>query len=119
MKKILIFEDNASIQALLRFFFKKKGIEAYFNDDGTQAVQSHDDISPDLILMDYIMPGKDGIEAALDLRAAGIKTPIVMLTSKSFDTDRQRAAAAGIDAYLTKPFNPAQLDKAIQPYLGS
>ena len=68
-------------------------------------------------MMDYIMPGKDGIEAVTDLRKAGIAVPIVMLTSKAFPADLERALAAGATAYLIKPFNPKDLEKTINPYL--
>ncbi len=116
-KKVLIFEDNTSIQTLLEFFFRKRGIEVRIEGDGTAAVTMAQDYRPDLIMMDYIMPGKDGIEAVTDLRRAGIAVPIVMLTSKAFPADLERALAAGATAYLIKPFNPKDLEKTINPYL--
>ncbi|MEK7389318.1 MAG: response regulator [Elusimicrobiota bacterium] len=116
-KKVLIFEDNSSIQTLLKFFFQKRGVEASIHGDGSDAVALALAFSPDLIIMDYIMPGKDGVEAVTDLRQAGFSKPIVMLTSKSFPADLERVRAAGATACLLKPFDPAQLDAAIQPYL--
>ena len=116
-KKVLIFEDNTSIQSLLEFFFRKRGIEVHIEGDGTAAVTMALEYRPDLIMMDYIMPGKDGIEAVTDLRKAGIAVPIVMLTSKAFPADLERALAAGATAYLIKPFNPKDLEKTINPYL--
>lgn len=118
-KKVLVFEDNASIQTLLKFFFQKRGVETRIEGDGTEAVPLVLDYHPDLILMDYIMPGKDGVETVMDLRRAGVSTPIVMLTSKAFPADRARAQQAGVTAYLTKPFDPTQLEAAVKPYLAA
>ena len=116
-KKVLLFEDNINIQTLLKFFFRKRGIEIRIESDGTAAVPITNDFAPDLILMDYIMPGKDGVEAITDLRRAGVTVPIVMLTSKTYSADEDRARAAGASGYLHKPFNPKDLEAAINPYL--
>lgn len=116
-KKVLIFEDNSSIQTLLKFYFQRQGIETRFESDGTGAVDLAKEFRPDLILMDYIMPGKDGIETIADLRQAGIASPIVMLSSKNFPADLERARAAGATDYLLKPINPKQLEAALKPYL--
>ncbi len=116
-KKVLIFEDNPSIQTLLKFFFQKQGAETCFAPDGTAAVELAKEYGPDLILMDYIMPGKDGVETVTDLRQAGITAPIVMLSSKSFPADLERARAAGATDYLLKPLNPQLLETAIKPYI--
>lgn len=116
-KTILIFEDNPSIQAMLKFFFQKKGYATAVAEDGIDAVALAREHAPELIMMDLIMPGKGGIETCADLRRAGVKAPIVMLTSMPFGSDRERALAAGVDAYLLKPFNPTRLEAAIEPYL--
>lgn len=116
-KSVVIFEDNPSIRQLLKFFFLKKGFEPATFEDGLDAVKHVRAHSPVLITMDLIMPGADGIEAAADLRREGITTPILMLTSKDIEQDRARAKAAGVDAYLLKPFNPAALEAAILPLL--
>ncbi|MFA6002977.1 MAG: response regulator [Elusimicrobiota bacterium] len=116
-RTVLIFEDNKNIQLLLRIFFQKKGFEANVSDDAVDAVALAKQYRPDIIFMDLIMPGKDGIEACSDLRLAGVKTPIVVLTSKSVSEDKARALQAGADAYLLKPFNPAEIEAAIRPLL--
>ncbi|MBI3288374.1 MAG: response regulator [Elusimicrobia bacterium] len=118
-KKVLLFEDDPSIQNLLKFFFRKREVEVRIESDGTLAVPLAAEFHPDLILMDYIMPGKDGVETVADLRRAGIEIPIVMLTSKSFPADLERARSAGATAYLLKPFDPKKLDATIMPYLSS
>lgn len=115
--KILVFEDNTSIQLLLKVFFQRKGFETVVLGDGTDAVAQVRKHQPALILMDFIMPGKDGFEAVVELRAAGIATPIVMLTSKDLAADRERVLKAGANAYLIKPFNPKELEGVIAPLL--
>jgi len=116
-RRILIFEDNTNIQAILNLFFKKRGYEVRLADDGVDAVPIAKEFDPELILMDIIMPGKDGIEACTDLRREGILTPIVILTSKNFQEDADRATAAGANAYLLKPFDPKKLEEVIAPLL--
>ncbi len=115
--RILIFEDNPSIQILLRIFLQKRGFTVKIAGDGTDAVALARDFKPELILMDIIMPGKDGIEACTDLRRESIQTPIIMLTSKSFEDDQKRGLAAGANAYLRKPFDPQKLEEVIAPLL--
>ena len=84
--------------------------------DGTtlRVVRKH---SPCVILMDIIMPGKDGIEACKELRDNGVATPVVFLTSKPFPEDKERCFAVGGNAFLLKPFNPRELEAALQPFL--
>jgi DNA-binding response OmpR family regulator len=116
-KRVVIFEDNPSIQQLLKFFFQKRGYIPAVFEDGVDAVANIQANSPTLIMMDLIMPGKDGVEACADIRRAGITTPILMLTSKAFEADRERALAAGANGYLLKPFNPTDLEAAISSLL--
>jgi len=116
-KSVVIFEDNPSIQQLLKFFFQKRGYVTATYEDGVEAVANIQANRPDLIMMDLIMPGKDGVEACADIRRAGITTPILMLTSKPFEADRERALAAGASGYLVKPFNPTDLEAAITSLL--
>lgn len=114
---VLIFEDNASIRELLTFFFQRRGFAVVFAEDGTDAVALARERKPDLIVMDLIMPGKDGVEAVGDLRREGDKTPVIMLTSKNYAADRERALATGANAYLLKPFNPLELDRTLASLL--
>lgn len=116
-KKILIFEDNPSIQTLLKIFFKRRGLETHVAPDGVDAVALVREHKPALILMDIIMPGKGGIEACGDLRREGVKTPIIMLSSKAYTEDRERGLAAGANAYLLKPFNTKELEEALRPFV--
>jgi DNA-binding response OmpR family regulator len=116
-KKILIFEDNPTIALLLRTFFERRKYQVKLLGDGVEAVEAARDFAPDLILMDVIMPGKDGIETCTDLRREGVTTPVVMLTSKAYEDDKERGIAAGANAYLLKPFDPKKLEEVIAPLL--
>ena len=117
-KKILIFEDHPEIQMILQVFFRKRGYEPIVAGDGVDAVELVRKHGPALIIMDIIMPGKDGIEACQDIRASGIQTPVIFLTSKAYAEDKERGLAAGGNAFLLKPFNSQKLDAAMRPYLG-
>ncbi|MBI5883139.1 MAG: response regulator [Elusimicrobia bacterium] len=116
-KTVCIFEDNPDIQMLLKVFFKKRGLNPVVTGDGTDALEVVRKHAPCVILMDIIMPGKDGIEACKELRDNGLATPVVFLTSKPFPEDKERALAAGGNAFLLKPFNPRELEAALQPFL--
>jgi DNA-binding response OmpR family regulator len=116
-KIVCVFEDNPTIQVLLKIFFQKRGYLPVITGDGVDAVEVVRKHSPALIMLDIIMPGKDGVEACQELRAAGVTTPIVFLTSKAFADDKARGLAAGADAFLHKPFNPAELDATLRPFL--
>jgi DNA-binding response OmpR family regulator len=113
----LVCEDNPSIRLLLKLFFEKRGWTAVLAEDGVDAVPLFKQHNPAVIVLDVIMPGKDGIHACADLRAAGVTVPVVMLTSKNYDSDRKRAMEAGATAYVLKPFNPQDLERVISPLL--
>ena len=116
-KFIVIFEDNATISLILKFFFQKRGFSPLIFGDGTDAAKLVREHAPVLIMMDMLMPGMDGIEACQEIRREGISTPIMVLTSKDSAADRERALAAGANAYMLKPFNTAALEAAIKPLL--
>lgn len=116
-KKILVCEDNPHIQLLLKIFFEKRGWTPVVVPDGMEALAAAREHEPVLVVMDIIMPGKDGIAACRELREAGVTVPIVMLTSKDLPDDRKRAEKAGATAFLSKPFNPQQLQAVIAPLL--
>jgi DNA-binding response OmpR family regulator len=116
-KTVVIFEDSLAVRELLQFFFKKQGFETHAYEDGTDAVARVRAHSPQLIMMDLVMPGLYGLESCAAIRSKGIKTPIVVLSVKADAQNRARAMAAGADAYLVKPFKPADIAAAIEPLL--
>lgn len=113
-RRVLIFEDNKNLQFLLRLFFQKRGIVPMVADDAVDAVALASQHRPDIILMDLVMPEKDGLEAVSELRRAAITAFIVMFTSNTVAANRERALAAGADAYLVKPFNPDDLQRLVE-----
>jgi DNA-binding response OmpR family regulator len=116
-KTVVIFEDSLGTQELLSFFFAKQGFRTRTYGDGADAAARVREHAPVLIMMDLLMPGRDGLQACADIRLAGIATPIVFLTGKAREEDRARALSAGATAYLVKPFRPGELEAAVKPLL--
>jgi DNA-binding response OmpR family regulator len=109
MKKILIIEDDAAIRTGLKETFIKEGYEVFEADTGTSGYDFALKNYYDLIILDLILPGKDGIEICKDLRGNGIKTPIIMATSRKDEIDKILGLEIGADDYVTKPFSLREL----------
>lgn len=120
--RILVAEDVETNQVLLRAFLEPTGARIETVSDGAAAIERHAASPADLILMDLQMPGIDGITAARRIRAlpppAG-EVPIVALTAYAASPDRQRALAAGMDAYLAKPVVMSELHELVLRLLRS
>jgi len=117
MAKILIAEDDATVRSLIRMTLDSGQTEILEVEDGEEALQVARRELPELIFLDWSMPGSSGIEVCRALRAdpdtAHIK--IVMLTARSDSLDREEGFAAGADEYITKPFSPLHLlDKVLE-----
>jgi DNA-binding response OmpR family regulator len=106
---ILIAEDQADIRDLLVLNLRGAGYEVSAVADGLTALASQSEQPRDLLILDLMMPGKDGLEVCKALRARGQATPILMLTAKSTELDRVLGLELGADDYLTKPFSLAEL----------
>ena len=109
MKKILVAEDQTDIRNLLVLNLRGAGYEVAEVADGLAALASETARSNDLLVLDLMMPGMDGLELCKTLRARGCSTPILMLTAKSTELDRVLGLELGADDYLTKPFSLAEL----------
>lgn len=107
-KKALIVEDNGNIAELLRLYLKKDGFEVAQAADGGRGVELARSFEPDIILLDIMLPVKDGWQVCQEVRAFS-KTPIVMLTAKGETTDKVAGLEMGADDYLTKPFEVKEL----------
>jgi two-component system phosphate regulon response regulator PhoB len=120
MAKILIAEDDSTVRALIRMTLDSGQTEILEVEDGTAALEVARTELPELIFLDWSMPGSSGIEvcSALrgDPRTAQIK--VVMLTARSDKRDREAGFAAGADDYITKPFSPVQLLDKVTEVLG-
>jgi two-component system alkaline phosphatase synthesis response regulator PhoP len=109
MARILIAEDEADMAMGLRDNLQFEGYQVIVVEDGEAAVQAVIDQSPDLVLLDIMMPKLDGLEACRRIREAGFMIPILMLTAKSQEIDIVRGLEVGADDYVTKPFSIREL----------
>lgn len=109
MKRILVAEDQADIRNLLALNLQGAGYAVTEVADGLAALAQESSQAHDLLILDLMMPGMDGLEVCKSLRAKGNSTPILMLTAKSTELDRVLGLELGADDYLTKPFSLAEL----------
>ena len=108
-KHILVAEDQTDIRDLLTLNLRSAGYGVSEARDGLAALALQTDAPSDLLVLDLMMPGLDGLEVCKTLRARGDHTPILMLTAKSTELDRVLGLELGADDYLTKPFSLAEL----------
>ncbi len=106
---ILVAEDQADIRDLIALNLRQAGYQVTAVDDGAQALAQQAEQARDLLVLDLMMPGLDGLEVCKALRARGGAVPILMLTAKSTELDRVLGLELGADDYLTKPFSMAEL----------
>ncbi|WBL17974.1 MULTISPECIES: MtrAB system response regulator MtrA [Citricoccus] len=106
--RILVVDDDEALSEMIGIVLRNDGFEPYFCADGNAAVDLFRSIRPDLVLLDLMLPGRDGIEICRAIRQES-DTPIVMLTAKSETADVVRGLEAGADDYVPKPFKPAEL----------
>ena len=109
MKKILIIEDDPAIRTGLKETLTTEGYSVSEADTGTKGFELAGNNNIDLIVLDLILPGKDGIEICKDLRSDGVKTPIIMVTSRKEEIDKILGLEIGADDYVTKPFSLREL----------
>ncbi|HSO44383.1 MAG TPA: two-component system response regulator OmpR [Rhodoferax sp.] len=107
--KILVVDDDARIRELLRRYLTQEGFEVLQAEDGKGLTRVLQREPVDLIVLDLMMPGEDGLSVCRRLRGANDRTPIIMLTAKGEDIDRIVGLEVGADDYLGKPFNPREL----------
>ena len=114
---ILVVDDDREIRDLLARFLVKHGLRVTTARDGAEMVQALADWRIDLVVLDLMMPGEDGLSLTRRLRGQGAPVPIVMLTAMGEDTDRIVGLEMGADDYLAKPFNPRELLARIKAVL--
>lgn len=107
--KILVVDDDTRIRDLLKRYLTQEGFDVLLAEDGKSLTRLMMRETADLIVLDLMMPGEDGLSLCKRLRAANDVTPIIMLTAKSEDIDRIIGLEVGADDYLSKPFNPREL----------
>ena len=109
MARVLIAEDEADLVKALRDNLEFEGYQVIVATDGEAALQAALKQSPDLLLLDIMMPKMDGLEVCRKVREAGFRIPILMLTAKSQEVDVVRGLEAGADDYVSKPFSIREL----------
>ena len=107
--KVLVVDDDARIRDLLRRYLTQEGFEVMVAEDGKALNRILMRDKMDLIVLDVMMPGEDGLAICRRLRSVQDRTPIIMLTAKGEDVDRIVGLEVGADDYLGKPFNPREL----------
>lgn len=107
--RILVVDDDARIRDLLKRYLTKEGFDVLVAEDGRALSRLLLRESVDLIVLDLMLPGEDGLSICRRLRQGNDRTPIIMLTAKSEDIDRIVGLEVGADDYLGKPFNPREL----------
>lgn len=106
---VLVVEDNESVTSMLEMFFIKEGIQGEFVHDGVQGYQRYKEGRWDLVILDWMLPGMDGVAICRKIREGGGKVPIIMLTAKDSESDQVLGLELGADDYVTKPFSPLAL----------
>lgn len=115
-KRILIVDDDIKIAKLIEIYFLNEGYTVFKADDGLQALEMMDKEDIDLVVLDVMMPGLDGISVCLRIRETRT-TPILMLSAKDGDMDKITGLMTGADDYMVKPFNPLELVARVKSLL--
>jgi two-component system, OmpR family, alkaline phosphatase synthesis response regulator PhoP len=118
-KRILIADDEPNIVISLEFLMKREGFDVVVAPDGDAALSEMEAELPDLLLLDVMLPKKDGFEVCQQIRAnpAWQSVKIIMLTAKGRDTQIAKGLALGADSYMTKPFSTRDLMSQIKQLL--
>jgi DNA-binding response OmpR family regulator len=108
--RVLIVDDEPNIVTPIEFLMRQRGYETRVARDGDEALSEVESFRPNLVLLDVMLPRKDGFEVCQELRAGGwTDLKIVMLTAKGRDIEIEKGLALGADAYVTKPFSTGDL----------
>ena len=120
-KKVLVVDDEPSILLSLEFLMEQEGYDVHTATDGEEALQEVHKKIPDLILLDVMMPKRDGFEVCQTIRAnpEWKEIRIIMLTAKGREVDQEKGIALGADDYITKPFATRELVEKVRIVLGN
>ena len=115
-KKVLLVDDDAKLRKLLREYLEGYGFEIVTLADGSSVLKTIETESPDIVILDIMLPERDGLDVLKDIRMKS-SLPVIMLTAKGEDADRIVGLELGADDYLPKPFNPRELLARIKAVL--
>lgn len=113
-KRVLIVDDNRSIRETVADYLTAKGYQVIQAADGIKGLDYGLSSPSDVIVLDVVMPGLDGVRLCQTLRDKGVTTPIIMLTERSGIADKEAGYNAGVDDYLAKPFSARELELRIE-----
>ena len=115
-KRVLLVEDELNIIEAIRFLLSREGWQVDTHSDGATAVDKVRGMKPDLVVLDYMLPGKNGIDILTELRADPefSRLPILMLTARGQGRDRELAERAGVSRFMTKPFSNTEVMTAVR-----
>jgi DNA-binding response OmpR family regulator len=113
-KRVLIVDDNKSIRAAVADYLGARGYEVLQAPDGIKGLDYGLTSAANVIILDVVMPGIDGVRLCKLLREKGVTTPIIMLTEKATLKDKEAGYGVGVDDYLAKPFSPRELELRIE-----
>jgi len=115
-RRILIVEDERKLAALLRDYLHRSGFETRMVAEGTRALAAVREFDPDLVLLDLMLPGRDGMDICRDIRAFS-RVPVIMVTARVEEIDRLLGLELGADDYVCKPFSPREMVARVKAVL--
>ncbi|MCH6590505.1 MAG: response regulator [Proteobacteria bacterium] len=120
-KSVLVVEDEPNIVLSLEYVIKEAGYEVRVARDGEEALKAVEEAAPDLILLDVMIPKRDGYDVCQTIRAnpAWNDVNIIMLTARGREVEREKGLALGADAYITKPFSTREPTDRLKRVLGA
>jgi len=119
LRKILLADDEDNLRLLVHTTLEDEEYEIMEAENGSQALEMAREHLPDLVLLDWMMPGMTGVEVTAAIRAdeALSGTPVILLTAKSQESDQQAGREAGVSDYIVKPFSPTELLEKVRRIL--
>ena len=115
-KRVLVVDDEDRIRSVVRGYLENDGYEVAEASDGETAIRVEQDWHPDLVVLDVMMPGTDGLEVLRRLRTRS-EVPVILLTARSEEVDKLVGLSVGADDYVTKPFSPRELVARVKTVL--
>ena len=115
--QILLVEDDAKLAQFVKLELTQEGYDVTLAEDGMSGLTSARESSPDLVVLDWMLPGMTGIEVCRRLRSTGDKVPVIMMTAKDEISDRVAGLDAGADDYVVKPFSIEELLARVRAHL--
>ena len=118
---VLVVDDEPHIRRVLEAMLGKEGFDVLTAEDGEQGLKELAFGGVDLVILDLLMPGAHGLEVLAKIRSDAVlgRTPVIILTAKGQDADRDAAFAGGADDFMTKPFSPKKLVARIREIIGA